>query len=201
MTNPKAGTRWARADYYTGRDTVGALFTDTATGERAINALKAAGIKGDQVGVAMRDRDARGEVVEHTGTKATEGAVSGAVGGGVLGGLAGFLVGVGALLIPGIGPVASAGILASVLGTAAGTAVAGAGVGAVVGGVAGALVGLGIPETEAKYFDEGFRKGGMLVTVKAPGRGAEAAEILERNGGDLGASPVTPPAPTKTMAR
>ena len=193
-TNQNVGSRWARADYYANRDAVAALFTDQSAGERAINALKAAGIKGDQIGVAMRDRNARGEVMEHTGTKATEGAVSGAVGGGVLGGLAGFLVGIGALVIPGIGPIVSAGILTSALGTAAAATVTGAGVGAVLGGVAGALIGLGIPESEARYFDEGFRKGGLLVTVKAGNRAAAAAEILERNGGDLGASAMNPPA-------
>jgi hypothetical protein len=193
-TKQNVGTRWARADYYAKRDAIAALFTDQYSGERAINALKAAGIKADQIGVAMRDRDARGEVIEHTGTKATEGAVSGVVGGGVLGGLAGFLVGIGALVIPGIGPIVSAGILTSALGTAAAATVTGAGVGAVLGGVAGALIGLGIPESEARYFDEGFRKGGMLVTVKAGNRATEAAEILERNGGDLGVSAITPPA-------
>jgi hypothetical protein len=185
MNTPSKNTqRWERADYYADRKAVAALFHNPADGERAINALKAAGFKGDQIGVAMRDRNAQGYLIEEHGTKATEGAVSGAVGGGLLGGLAGFLVGIGALAIPGIGPVVSAGILSTALATAA----TGAGVGAVVGGVAGALVGLGIPDHEAKYFDEGFRKGGMLVTVNAPKRTAEAAEILERSGADLGAS-------------
>ena len=50
-------------------------------------------------------------------------------------------------------------------------------VGGAVGGVAGALVGLGIPKEEARYFDEGFRKGGMLVTVNAPNRAAEVVQI------------------------
>src|SRR5438445_11449576 len=103
MNTANANTpRWERADYYRDRKAVAALFQNPADGERAINALKNAGFKGDQIGVALRDRNAQGKVIEETGTKATEGAVSGAVGGGILGGLAGFLVGIGALVIPGI---------------------------------------------------------------------------------------------------
>ena len=78
------------------------------------------------------------------------------------------------------------GTLASTFGVAAGTAVAGAGIGAAAGGLAGALVGIGIPEEEAAYFEEGFRTGGILVTVNAGSRAAEAADILEGHGGDSG---------------
>jgi len=123
-TNPAPGVntpRWERADYYANRTAVAALFTNTADGERAINALKVAGVNADQIGIAMRDRTAQGVVIEETGTHATKGAVKGAVGGGLLGGLAGFLVGIGALAIPGIGPVVSAGVLTTVLGTVGAT--------------------------------------------------------------------------------
>ena len=202
-TNPAPGVntpKWERADYYSSRTTVAALFTDSSAGERAINALKAAGVNPDQIGVAMRDRNAQGAMVEETGTHATSGAVKGAVSGGVLGGLAGLLIGIGALAIPGIGPVISAGVLTTALGTAGATAATGAAVGGAVGGMAGALVGLGIPKEEAHYFDEGFKKGGMLVTVNAPNRAAEVAQILERNGGDLAASAMPTPRSTSTMA-
>lgn len=201
MTNKTpVSTQWDRAGYYAKRTAVAALFTSAADGEKAVMALKAKGIPADQIGIAMRDRDAQGVMIEETGTHATKGAVQGAVSGGVLGGVAGFLVGIGALAIPGIGPVVSAGILTSVLGTAGATAVAGAAVGGTVGGVAGALVGLGIPHEEAKYFDEGFRKGGMLVTVTAKDRAAEVAQVLQQNGGDL--SPASQPvAPAATSRR
>lgn len=163
-----------------GRKTVAALFSDRADAERAINDLKSMGFTGDQIGVAMRDRSAQGELVEDTGSHAAEGAVSGAVGGGLLGGIVGFLAGVGALAIPGVGPVIAGGILASTL--------TGAGIGAAVGGLAGALIGMGIPEEEAKHFEKGFREGNTLVTVNAGNRANEAVEVLERNGGDTGAA-------------
>lgn len=187
--------------YYSGRQTVGALFMDRAAAERAINELKALGVRGDQIGIAMRDRNAQGQLIEDTGTKAAEGATSGAIGGGLLGGVVGFLVGVGALAIPGIGPVVSAGILSTALGTAGATAVAGAGIGAVTGGIVGGLIGLGIPETEARYFESGFREGRTLVTVNAGTRIAQVVDILRRNGGDIGMNPETTVSTTGQMGR
>src|SRR5213079_1337536 len=99
---------------------------------------------------------------------------TGAAVGGVLGGITGLLVGIGALAIPGIGPVIAGGALASAFGIAGGTAVAGAGIGAAAGGIVGALVGMGIPEEEARHFESGFRTGGVLVTVNAGPRMMEA---------------------------
>jgi hypothetical protein len=172
--------------YYRGRQTVAALFSNRQKAEDAINALKARGFRGDAIGIAMRDRTAQGELIEDTDTRAAEGAATGAVGGGLLGGVVGFLVGVGALAIPGIGPVVSAGVLTTVLGTAGATALAGAGIGAAAGGIIGALIGMGIPENEAEYLDTGFRQGQTLVTVNAGSRTLEAAQTLEQFGGDLG---------------
>ena len=175
----------------TGRRTVAGLFADRAGAERAIHALKDAGFTGDQIGVVMRDRTAQGALIEETGAQATEGATAGAVGGGLLGGLAGFLIGIGALAIPGLGPVMAGGILAEALGVAGGTALAGAGIGAAAGSVVGALMGVGIPEPEARHFEIGFRAGGVLVTVEAGPRVLEAMAILDRHGADTG--PATGP--------
>lgn len=172
---------------WSGRHSVAALFANRDSAERAIMDLKNAGFSGSDIGIAMRDRTAQGELVTDTGTHAAEGAVSGALAGGALGGILGFLVGAGALAIPGIGPVVAGGLLASAFGIAGGTAVAGAGIGAATAGIVGALVGLGIPDEEAHYFERGFNEGGVLVTVKSDTRLAEAVTILERNGGDTAA--------------
>jgi hypothetical protein len=180
------GTHGNLESSYTGRQTAVGLFDVRDDAEKAIRDLKAAGFTGDQIGVAMRDRDAQGKLAESTGTNAAEGAVTGAVGGGILGGLAGLLIGIGALVIPGIGPVIAGGALATAFGTTVGTAVAGAGIGAAAGGIVGALVGMGVPEEEARYFESGFRSGRILVSVNAQGRVMEALDILERNGADIG---------------
>src|SRR4029453_15087786 len=174
------------------RRTVAGLFPHRASAEQAIDALKAAGFTGDQIGMALRDRTAQGVLLEETGTQvAEEAATAGALGGGLLGGLTGLLIGIGALVIPGLGPVVAGGVLATAFGVAGGTAGAGAGIGAAAGGGPGALAGLGMPESEARYFETGFRAGGVLVTVEAGTRVLEAMAILDRSGGDT--EPATGP--------
>jgi uncharacterized protein (TIGR02271 family) len=161
----------------TGRTVVG-LFHDQSDAERAIQRLKNAGFSEDQIGVAIKDRQQQQELIEGTGTQAAEGATAGAIGGGVLGGVIGLLAGVGALAIPGVGPIIAGGTLASTL--------AGAGIGAAAGGLLGALVGMGVPEEDARHFDQGFRAGGTLVTVDAGNRVEEARDCLYESGADLG---------------
>jgi hypothetical protein len=90
--------------------------------------------------------------------------------GAVVGGLGGLLVGLGALAIPGIGPVLAAGPLAAALG-----ALAGAGIGAAAGGLIGAMVDMGIPEDQAELYSEGVRRGATLVIVRASDERAEDA--------------------------
>jgi hypothetical protein len=174
------------------RRTVAGLFLDRARAEQAMEALKAAGFTEDQLGMVLRDRTAQGVLLEDTGAEvAKEAATTGALGGGLLGGFTGLLIGVGALVVPGLGPVVAGGVLATAFGVAGGTAVAGAGIGAAAGGLLGALAGLGIPETEARYFETGFRAGQILVTVEAGARVLEAMAILDRHGADTG--PATGP--------
>jgi hypothetical protein len=179
----------------TGRRTVAALFPDRARAEQAIAALQAAGFTGDQIGVAMRDQTAQGTLIEDTGAQVAEGAATGAIGGGLLGGLTGFLLGIGALVLPGLGPVVAGGVLASAFGVAGGTTLAGLGLGTATGGLVGALVSVGVPEREARHVETGFRAGAVLVTVDAGDRVAEAMALLDRYGADT-APPAEPGAIT-----
>ena len=160
----------------TGRTVVG-MFTNRPDVESAIRELKAAGFGEERIGVALQDRDEQRDLMETTGSEAAEGAAKGAVSGGVVGGVIGLL---GSLLIPGVGPIVVGGVLASTL--------TGVGIGAATGGIVGALVGLGVPEGDARHFDQGLRSGRTLVTVNAGARTAEALTILDRHGMDFGPS-------------
>jgi uncharacterized protein (TIGR02271 family) len=162
------------------KGTVVGLFYERSQAERAIRDLKDSGFDESQIGLLMQDREIQRELADTTGTKVSEAATTGAIGGGVAGGLLGLLAGVGALAIPGIGPIVAGGALASTL--------AGAGIGAAAGGLLGALVGMGVPEEDARYFEEGVRSGGILVTVHAGTRAQQAREILRSWGADLEAS-------------
>ena len=89
--------------------------------------------------------------------------------------MTGLLVGLGALTIPGFGPILAAGPIAAAL---AGTAV-----GATAGGILGAMVGHGLSDEEAEVYSGGVERGAILVTVKtAQKREAEARRILAENG-------------------
>jgi len=157
------------------RDTVVAVFEDRDDAQDAINALRDAGFRADDISILARDRDTAGQLADDTGTEMATGAATGALAGGLLGGVAGWLVGIGALAIPGVGPIIAAGPLAAALG--------GAAIGAAGGGIVGALTGMGIPEDEAKYYDEEFRRGGIVITAQARGRYDEARRILHEHGG------------------
>jgi hypothetical protein len=151
------------------RRAYGGLYADPAAAERGIRRFRDAGYDGDRIGIVSRDHTEAKQVAENTGANAAAGAATGAVAGGLLGGLTGLLVGIGALAIPGIGPVIAGGALATAFGIGGGTAVAGAGIGAGVGAVGGGLVGaltnLGFEKDEAEYYDTGVRDGRTLVTV------------------------------------
>jgi hypothetical protein len=161
----------------TGRTVVG-MFTNRHDAEAAIRELKAADFRDDQIGVALQNREEQGDLMETTASRsAAEGAAKGAVSGSLVGGLIGLL---GSLLVPGVGPIVVGGVLASTL--------TGAGIGAATGGIIGALVALGVPETDARHFDEGLRSGRTLVAVGAGARTPEALVILDRHGMDFGPS-------------
>jgi hypothetical protein len=156
------------------RDTIVGLFRNQADAERAIQNLKASAFADDQIGVLMQDPRAGRQLAEDTGTQVGEGAKAGAIGGGLFGGLVGLL---GAIAIPGIGPLVAGGVLASTL--------AGAGIGAAAGGLVGALVGMGLPEEEARYYEAGLKQGAVLLTVDADGRREEAEAILANAGAEF----------------
>lgn len=163
--------------------TVVALFRDAGDARRAIEALHTAGFEKDNVSLLARDesievRNAAELSGEADDISAAEGAGVGAVEGGVIGGLAGFLASLGALAIPGIGPVVAAGTLAATL-TGAGI---GAATGAATGGIVAALVDTGVPEEEAHVYAEGVKRGGILVMVHPtdPSGVSTAVTILKR---------------------
>src|SRR5690554_968921 len=101
----------------------------------------------------------------------TDSIADGTTWGGALGGVAGLLAGVGALAIPGIGPIIAAGPLAGVLS------------GAVTGGVAGGLIDLGIPEERGRQYEQELKKGGILAVIETShDKVNDASSILRQSG-------------------
>ncbi|KAM3100985.1 YsnF/AvaK domain-containing protein [Phormidesmis sp. 146-12] len=142
------------------------VFPTRQAAEQALHELRDSGFSMDKVSVINKNADHRdgmsgAEVSDRVGNKADEGAGVGAVSGGALGGLTGLLVGLGTLAIPGVGPIMLAGATATALATTA----AGGAIGAAAGSLLGGLVGLGIPEAEAKHYNDRITQGGYLVIV------------------------------------
>ena len=115
------------------------------------------GFAASEISVLMPDTGGTRDVGHVKATKAPEGATTGAVTGGATGGVIGLLAGIGALAIPGVGPFIAAGPIMAAL--------SGAAVGAATGGILGGLIGLGIPEIEAKRYEEKLKSGNYLIAV------------------------------------
>jgi hypothetical protein len=161
--------------------TITHLYDNYAEAERAVAALEAAGVPNNDISIVGRNGTTTGSTVG-TSTETTApvtdeahtGAGTGASLGTLVGGGAGLLAGIGALAIPGVGPVVAAGWLIATL--------TGAGAGAAAGGLLGSLTGAGVPEHDAHVYAEGVRRGGTLVSVQATEtNAAEVEEILSRS--------------------
>jgi hypothetical protein len=133
------------------------IYATPGTAEAAVDHLISKGFSNSAISVLLPDDESTRAFAHEKATKAPEGTTAGVTTGGVIGGTLGLLAGIGALAIPGVGPLIAAGpIMASL---------AGLGVGGAVGGIVGALVGLGIPEYEAKRYEGAVKDGGTLLSV------------------------------------
>ena len=136
-----------------------------------------AGFSNDDISVLLPDSSSTKDFAHEKNTKAPEGATAGVATGGAIGGTLGLLAGIGALAIPGVGPLIAAGPIMGAL--------AGLGVGGAVGGLIGALVGMGIPEYEAKRYEGRIKEGGILLSVHCDTSEniSRAKELLKQTSG------------------
>ncbi len=161
-----------------------AVFPTRSQADSALAALQNNGFQTKDISIITRDNDTetttKNSSLSSTSTNVAEGTVSGIATGGVLGGLAGLLVGIGAITIPGIGALFIAGPLASALGLTGAAAVTASGAitGALAGGLMGALVGLGIPEQDARVYEEHIRSGGLLLAVPSTADNVQQIENI-----------------------
>jgi uncharacterized membrane protein len=158
--------------------TVVALYDDFNTAQKAVQDLRDNDFPGDDISLVANNAEGRYDQYvgagrersvakdedhvsrgEETGISAGAGALAGGVGG--------LLLGLGLFAVPGIGPALAAGPIAGTL--------AGAGLGAAAGGLSGWLFHAGMPEEEARSYEEGVRRGGTLIAVTTSDARAERA--------------------------
>jgi hypothetical protein len=133
------------------------IYATPATAESAVDHLLSVGFTNSAISVLLPDDESTRAFAHEKNTKAPEGTATGVATGGIIGGTLGLLAGIGALAIPGVGPLIAAGPIMGAL--------AGLGAGGAVGGIVGALVGMGIPEYEAKRYEGAVKGGGTLLSV------------------------------------
>jgi uncharacterized protein YjbJ (UPF0337 family) len=143
------------------------LYDSPESAQRAYDSLTTDhGYDAGDIDVLMTDEtrsrhfgDAKPGTELEGGTKAAEGFGKGSAIGGGVGAALGALFAVGtSVAIPGLGLVVAGPIAA---------ALAGAGAGGATGGVIGALIGAGIPEDRARAYDEGLKRGGIVLGTRA----------------------------------
>lgn len=154
-----------------------ALFASEAETENAVSRLREAGFRNTDVSILMQRNEGNKDFGHEKQSKSPEGVATGGTAGAIIGGTIGWLAGIGALAIPGVGPLIASGPIMAAL--------AGLGAGAAVGGVTGGLVGAGIPEYEAKRFEGMIRDGKVLISVHCDDSTwvAKAKDILKDSGG------------------
>ena len=200
--------------------TVVGLFDTLTEAQHVITDLTDVGFPRDDISLVANDAQSEYAKYLAPGTvHRTDDAVTadeGAGFGAVVGGLTGILASLGALAIPGIGPVIAAGPLVAALTGGAVGAVAGAATGGIVAG----LVKTGISEEDAQAYAEGVRRGGTMLVVNSPDNMAQRAQdIMNRHGAvdvyermtnwrsmgwqgfDVSAEPYTPAQTTQTPSR
>jgi hypothetical protein len=133
------------------------IYSSRVAAEEAVEHLRRAGFRSTDISVLLQDNQGTKDFAHEKHTKAPEGTTTGVLSGGIAGGVLGWLTGIGALAIPGLGPLVAAGPIVAAL--------AGAGALGTVGGIIGALAGLGIPEYEARRYEGRIREGGVLLSV------------------------------------
>jgi hypothetical protein len=149
------------------------IYSTLSSADHATDTLVRSGFAPSDISALLPENLGTRQIGTEKATKAPEGAATGAGSGAVLGGALGLLAGIGALAIPGVGPLIAAGPIMAAL--------AGVGVGGAVGGFTGALIGLGIPEYEAKRYEGRVQKGGILLSVHCDSSEAvkRAKEIMK----------------------
>lgn len=152
-----------------------ALFRDRAHAARAAAAVRALGIdRGDLSVVSRTHRDENAlarEVGATPGAEIEDSRIAAR-----LGELGGQILAAIALVLPGIGPIVTAGPLAADLGEAAGH---------MAGGIASVLARSGLPEALASEWQDQVRHGAVLLGVHVrQGEVTSIKSALEQQGAD-----------------
>jgi hypothetical protein len=150
-----------------------AVFDTAASAATAARALHEIGVPRDRISVVARNHEEEGILAEQL--EATPGAdIEDSRPAAMLGELSGQVLAAIAMVMPGIGPIVTAGPLAAGLGEAAGH---------VAGSVASVLSGAGLPHDRAAALQQAVESGSLLLGVHASNTDVEAIRTAMRSAG------------------
>ncbi|PZP53482.1 MAG: hypothetical protein DI586_10990 [Micavibrio aeruginosavorus] len=134
-----------------------ASFDTREAAEKALHKLENAGVTESQVSIIISDDTHGTHFTVDRESKSDEGIVAGGLAGGLVGAVLASILSAGALAVPAAGIVISGWLV---------SAAAGMGAGMAAGGVIGGLIGAGIPEDEAKVYEDAVKSGAILMAVR-----------------------------------
>jgi len=154
--------------------TIAGFFNTRSEGESAYRQLVASGFDPSEISFVAGDTQSQN--IPKIGPLEETGASSEMARDASLGSAIGLAAGLVALVIPGIGPLIAIGPLAAAMG--------GLTAGAAAGGIIGLLKDQGVSGDEAKFYAEGIKRGGSLVTVYGASEEKEkkARQIMKDRG-------------------
>jgi len=148
---------------------VTATFKTRPAAEDAVDRLISAGFFQEDISLLVTDTTRGTSFAIKQGDKSQSYEATGAEAGGVFGAIAALLI--SASIIP------SGGLSLVAIGPIAAT-FAGLGAGGLAGGLIGALVGAGIPENEAKLYENDVKAGSILLAVSVNNK--EETKLAEK---------------------
>jgi len=150
-----------------------ATFKSTQATESALLDSERIGVTEENLSLIMSD-ETRGKSFNiETDDKMAEMSATGASVTGFLGAIVGSIAVAGTIAIPGLNLVVAGPLIGALTGLGAGAA---------AGGMIGALVGVGIPEYEAKLYEDEIKNGGILIAVQPEDdeQAEKVAEVFEK---------------------
>lgn len=136
------------------KTTVSGIFRSKEDLLEIVNYLEEKGVSENDISVLMSRETQSQDFTVDTATKAPEGALKGLATGSLFGAAIGGLTVVGVIVLPLSGLAVSGPIIGLITGAAAG---------GLLGSLLGALIGFGIPEHEAKFFEQAVKKKGNVL--------------------------------------
>jgi hypothetical protein len=161
-----------------------ALFADKNSADAGYQAALARGYKPEEINILMSDdtkkrfySNSTQTVTTEKGDKSMEGlAIGGALGGTIIGAIGAIVALSTTIVVPGLGLVVAGPLAAALVG---------AGAGSISGGLLGALIGAGLPEDRATIYENGIKKGEIVISVPSRDKDDLLVQDWKSHGRDI----------------